>query len=720
MNNTLNLDYIFEVSWEVCNKVGGIHTVISTKSLALSERCGDLIFIGPDTYGTNENSEFIEEPALFAEWKQYAASTGLRVRTGRWNICGSPKVILISFTDFISEKDKIFADFWEDYKLDSLSGQWDYIEPALFGYTAGKVIESFCDFNLSANDAILAQFHEWMTGTGILYLKKNAPHIATAFTTHATAIGRSIAGNGLPLYKDLANYNGENMARQFNIVSKHSLEKISAINADVFTTVSDITQSECAQLLTKPADVVTPNGFEDDFIPKAEEAAKIRSKARQKMIDVAEKLTSYKFKEDPLIIATSGRYEYTNKGYNIFVDALDKLNRNANVNREILAYILVPGNNYGPQKSLLAALNGENANIENKNLTHGLHDAEYDPILNQLKRLGLTNEASNKVKVVFVPSYLNGDDGVFNMKYYDVLQGIDLTAFVSYYEPWGYTPLESIAFGVPTITTSLSGFGMWSKQNIDRFDNCVTVIDRNEDNNDEVVANLAERMAYFANLDAESRKKISESATAASKKALWRSLVEKYIAVEVAGRKIHRSIRNSKEQDCRTRRSNKLQDAAHQDRAHDYAEGNFTYLASGRNKVGPPEAVRRSAGNSQQPLVDMELRSIGNVQAHRCRPVARKEVQPKSFPRGNFHRPHEGTRERQRILPALQPRLRQLQEIHGGCKGQEGSTDCLFQHGIRPARQPEDFLGWPRNPRRRLPKGSQRHQHQHDWYRFII
>lgn len=529
MNNTLNLDYIFEVSWEVCNKVGGIHTVISTKSLALSERCGDLIFIGPDTYGTNENSEFIEEPALFAEWKQYAASNGLRVRTGRWNICGSPKVILISFTDFINEKDRIFADFWEDYKLDSLSGQWDYIEPALFGYTAGKVIESFCDFNLSAADTILAQFHEWMTGTGILYLKKNAPHIATAFTTHATAIGRSIAGNGLPLYKDLTNYNGENMARQFNIVSKHSLEKISALNADVFTTVSEITQAECTQLLTKPADVVTPNGFEDNFIPKAEEAEKIRRTAREKMIAVAEKLTSYKFKEEPLIIATSGRYEYTNKGYNIFVDALDKLNRNANVNREILAYILVPGNNYGPQKSLIAALNGENANIENRNLTHGLHDAEYDPILNQLKRLGLTNEASNKVKVVFVPSYLNGDDGVFNMKYYDVLQGIDLTAFVSYYEPWGYTPLESIAFGIPTITTSLSGFGMWSKQNIDKCDNCVTVIDRNEDNNEEVASKLAEKMAFFAGLDAASRKQISEAATAASKKALWNSLVEKYM-----------------------------------------------------------------------------------------------------------------------------------------------------------------------------------------------
>ncbi len=539
MNKTSNFDYIFETSWEVCNKVGGIHTVITTKSLSLSERCGNLIFIGPDTYGTNENSEFIEDISLFQEWKQYAANSGLRVRTGRWNIYGNPKVILISFTDFINDKDTIFADFWKDYKLDSLSGQWDYIEPALFGFTAGKVIESFCDFNLSANDTALAQFHEWMTGTGILYLKKNAPQIATAFTTHATATGRSIAGNGLPLYKDLATFNGENMARNFNIISKHSLEKISAQQADVFTTVSDITQAECTQLLSKAADIVTPNGFEDSFIPNSEDAIKIRKNAREKLINVAEKLMSYKYDTEPLIIATSGRYEYTNKGYNVFIDSLGKLNQNANLNREILAYILVPGNNYGPQKSLISALNGENINIENKNLTHGLHDAEYDPILNQLKSLKLDNVAENKVKVIFVPSYLNGDDGVFNMKYYEILQGIDVTAFVSYYEPWGYTPLESIAFGVPTITTTLAGFGMWSKNNIDCNDSCVTVIERNENNLYEVIDKLAERISYFAGLDDDSRIKISQAATIASKKALWTNLVEKYIeAYNIAAEKL--------------------------------------------------------------------------------------------------------------------------------------------------------------------------------------
>lgn len=539
MNKTQALDYIFEVSWEVCNKVGGIHTVIATKSISLSDHCGDLIFIGPDTYDASENSEFIEEPALFAKWKQYAASNGLRVRVGRWNICGNPIVILISFTDFINEKDKIFSELWEDYKLDSLSGQWDYIEPALFGYTAGKVIESFCDFNLMANDTALAQFHEWMTGTGILYLKKNAPHIATAFTTHATAVGRSIAGNGLPLYKDLATYNGENMARQFNIISKHSLEKISAMQADVFTTVSDITQAECTQLLNKSADIVTPNGFEDNFIPKPEESEIIRKQAREKLINVAEKLMSYKYESEPLIVATSGRYEYTNKGYNVFVEALGKLNRNDKLNREILAYILVPGNNYGPQKNLIAALNGENAFIENKNLTHGLHDADYDPILNQLKRIGLTNDPSNKVKVVFVPSYLNGNDGIFGMKYYEILQGLDVTAFVSYYEPWGYTPLESIAFGVPTITTTLAGFGMWSKTTLDASDKCVTVIERNENNIDEVIDKLGESLAFFAGLDAENRKKISAAATEASKKALWSKLVEKYIeAYKIATSKV--------------------------------------------------------------------------------------------------------------------------------------------------------------------------------------
>ncbi len=180
----------------------------------------------------------------FIDWKQSAAAEGLGVRTGRWNIAGKPIVILCDFTPYFDKKDEIFAKFWETYKLDSLSGQWDYVEPALFGYAAGRIIESFTTYYREHHN-IIAQFHEWMTGTGVLYLKKNAPWVATSFTTHATALGRSIAGNNRPLYSKINDYVPAQVAREFNIVAKQSLEKISAAEADVFTTVSSITGLEC-------------------------------------------------------------------------------------------------------------------------------------------------------------------------------------------------------------------------------------------------------------------------------------------------------------------------------------------------------------------------------------------------------------------------------------------------------------------------------------------
>ena len=151
-NNKLkNPAYLFEVSWEVCNKVGGIHTVISTKALNMEkEYSSSHILIGPDVWRyTEQNPEFIDDPRLFRSWRQRAAQEGLRIKVGRWNVAGKPIVILVDFSTFITQKDEIFASFWEKYKLDSISGQWDYIEPALFGYAAGKVIESFVRFNCS-------------------------------------------------------------------------------------------------------------------------------------------------------------------------------------------------------------------------------------------------------------------------------------------------------------------------------------------------------------------------------------------------------------------------------------------------------------------------------------------------------------------------------------------------------------------------------------------
>jgi phosphorylase/glycogen(starch) synthase len=529
-------DYIFEVSWEICNKVGGIHTVISTKSKALSENCKELVLIGPDLWrDSKDHPEFIEDQALFPEWHRKADSEGLRVRTGRWNIPGEPKVLLVDFSDFISEKDSILFKFWEDYKLDSLAGQWDYIEPALFGYATGKVIESFVNFSLSVHDKVIAHFHEWMTGTGVLYLKKALPQIATAFTTHATVVGRSIAGNGLPLYKDLGTYNGDLIARDFNVASKQSLEKISAQNADVFTTVSEITANECAHLLKKKVDVVTPNGFANDFVPNEKDYKAKRKVARSKFISVAEALHGHKYDKEPTIVATSGRYEFGNKGYDLFIDSLGELNKNKNLKEEILAFILVPGNNYGPSNSLFNLLNDceGDKNIYNNALTHNLHDLDFDPVLNKIKENNLNNRPEDKVKIVFVPSYLNGDDGIFNLKYYDLLPGLDLTAFLSYYEPWGYTPLESVAFSIPTITTSLAGFGKWMMKELTKSDKCVRVLERNEDNSQEVVNGLVKYILDFLNLNVAKRKELARDAGKASEKALWDNLIDEYLKAYV-------------------------------------------------------------------------------------------------------------------------------------------------------------------------------------------
>ena len=466
-NNKLkNPAYLFEVSWEVCNKVGGIHTVISTKALNMvKEYSNSHILIGPDVWRyTEQNPEFIDDPRLFKSWRVKAAQEGLRIKVGRWNVAGQPVVILVDFTTFITQKDAIFSSFWEKYKLDSISGQWDYIEPALFGYASGKVIESFVRFNTTMRQRIIAQFHEWMTGTGLLYLKYAMPQVGCVFTTHATVLGRCVAGNNLPLYSEMKNYVPEELARRFNVVSKQSLEKTAARNADCFTTVSEITATECSHFLDVDVDLVTPNGFENVFTPKDTEFEEKRKAGREKFIKIAQALLRRPVSENALIIGISGRYEFKNKGIDVFIEALGRLNRNNGMNREVLAFVLVPAGQNGPNKELLHNLEYPNDPVNGSTyLTHYLSDEMHDPVMNSIRVQKLDNGENDPVKVFFVPSYLNGDDGVFDMPYYDLLIGMDLTIFPSYYEPWGYTPLESLAFKVPTITTTLAGFGVWVK-----------------------------------------------------------------------------------------------------------------------------------------------------------------------------------------------------------------------------------------------------------------
>ena len=529
-------DYIFESSWEVCNKVGGIYTVLSTRAKTLQDVHKDkVIFIGPDFWVGKENPLFIENENLCVAWREHAlANDGLKVRIGRWNIPGEPIVVLVDFFPFFAKRDEIYGEMWNDFKVDSLHGYGDYDEASMFSYAAGKVVESFYRFNLTEKDRVVYQAHEWMTGMGALYLQKAVPQIATIFTTHATSIGRSIAGNNKPLYDYLFAYNGDQMARELNMEAKHSIEKQTAHHVDCFTTVSEITNNECKELLDKPADVVLMNGFENDFVPQGRAFSPKRRKARAAMLNLANKLLGTNLGDDTLIIGTSGRYEFKNKGINVYLEALNRLTRDKDLKKEVLAFINVPSWVGDPREDLLDRLKSKQSfdtPLHCPFITHWLHNMSQDQVLDMLKYLGMSNSADSKVKVVFVPCYMDGNDGILNMTYYDLVLGYDLTVYPSYYEPWGYTPLESIAFHVPAITTDLAGFGLWVnslKGGYSELKDGVKVIHRSDYNYSEVADAIKDTVSEFSNMTDTEIKKIRKNAENIAEKALWKHFITYY------------------------------------------------------------------------------------------------------------------------------------------------------------------------------------------------
>lgn len=500
MTKKFNPDYVFETSWEVCNKVGGIHTVIATKAPAIAKQFrSKYILIGPDIWQHNENKEFVENPGLFKSWRAKAASEGLRVRVGNWKIEGNPIVILVDFSHYVSAKNEVLRYYWDNYKLDSFNSPWDYVESVLFGYAVGKVIESFVKFNTASRENVICHFHEWMTGSALLYLEGEMPKIGSVFTTHATVVGRSIAGNGYPLYNEMKNYNPEEMAYRFGVQHKHFLEKETTKVADCFTTVSEITAQEAQHFLSRKTDIITPNGFNDAIVPAEKDFDKKRKAARERLINVAQALVTQPINENTKIVAISGRYEFRNKGIDAFIDALGALNRNPKNKKELLAYILIPTAYDAPNQGLLNNLHHPEQTTPNeqKHLTHILPDVYNDAIVKRINEQQLFNRKEDKVKVIFCPSYLNGNDGVFNLSYYDLLIGLDGTAFPSYYEPWGYTPLESLAFKVPTITTNLAGFGKWVNDYYPQKQKAIEVVNRTDSNYGEVVGAIVKTYKIY-------------------------------------------------------------------------------------------------------------------------------------------------------------------------------------------------------------------------------
>lgn len=537
---TVKIDLLFETSWEVCNKIGGIYTVLSTKAKTLQKLYKDTtIFIGPDVWSEeNPSPYFVESKTILKDWKKQAVlPEGVTVRTGRWDIPGKPIVVLVKFDSMYACKDALYGEMWEKYGVDSLHAYGDYDEACAFSHAAGIVIESICNFKGINGKNIIAHFDEWTTGMGLLYIKSRLPQVATIFTTHATSIGRSICGNGKPLYDYLKGYNGDQMAGELNMQSKHSLEKAAALAADSFTTVSDITAVESEQLLERRPYPVTPNGFEQNFVPSKAKFAEARKEARATLLNVASSLTGNQFSDDTFIVATSGRCEYRNKGIDLFLDSVARLG-DIDPERNVLAYVMVPAWVKEPRADLAKANTlKRKQRLDNPVITHELNNPWEDPILNRIHGIGFTNEKKSRVTVIYVPCYLNGNDGIFNKTYYDLLIGMDATVFPSYYEPWGYTPLESIAFGVPTITTSLSGFGQWILSTFKNdFDDCgVKVISRGDYNYTEVCENIALSLKYLVDCGADASASISSSAKNTATQAAWSNFITCYIeAFEVA------------------------------------------------------------------------------------------------------------------------------------------------------------------------------------------
>ena len=524
------ISLLAETSWEVCNKIGGIYTVLSTKAKVLQEAYGDnLVFIGPDVWSEdNPSPVFKETKSLFKNFsKKEITDFNIKVRCGKWNIPGSPQVILVKFDGVYPHLDSLFATMWEKFGVDSMHEYGDYREGCAFAVATAVVIRNLAEHLGIDPKGVFAHFNEWTTGMGLLYLRLIMPEAASLFTTHATSIGRSICGNGKPLYDYFDGYNGDQMAGELNMEAKHSLEKTAAINADCFTAVSDLTAREAEKLLDIKPQVVTPNGFEPGFVPGDKKYKTLRTAGRKKILTIAEKLKQRKFSDDTLIVATSGRNEYRNKGLDLYLDSLAEL-KNIGDTKDVIALVLVPAWVSHPDES-----------CSTDYITHMLHNMEYDSVARRIDSLEKEHKLGDNVNVIFIPCYLDGKDGIVNISYYDLLPAIDLTVFPSYYEPWGYTPLESIAFGIPTITSDKSGFGQWILSHMVNsiFECGVRVVPRNDSNYQDAAHEIARQLKQYAEASAEARKDAMQAAFKTAEKADWKYFIFYYYTAFITAKR---------------------------------------------------------------------------------------------------------------------------------------------------------------------------------------
>ncbi|KAI9334035.1 glycogen synthase [Obelidium mucronatum] len=557
---------LFEIAWEVANKVGGIYTVIKTKVPVTVAEYGDrYCLIGPLSYKTAHlevdpiADDAIESEALrktLANLKQ----RGIRYLYGRWLTDGNPRVLLFDVGSAHHRMNEWKADLWQTAGIPSPPDDHETNEAIVFGYLVawflGEIKHTYDALapTVAQRPHLIAHFHEWLVGVALVLLRKRNFDIATVFTTHATLLGRYLCAGDVDFYNNLKYFDVDAEAGKRGIYHRYCIERAATHCADVFTTVSHITAYESEWLLKRKPDGVLPNGLNVVKFSALHEFQNLHAKSKDK---ITEFVRGHFYGhldfdlDNTLYFFTAGRYEYRNKGVDMFIESLARLNhrlKSQNSKTTVVAFIIMPAKTHSytvealkgqaVMKQLRDTINEVQNNIGKRLfeqaakgkfptdpksmildedlvhlkrrifalkrdslppiVTHNLVDDATDPILNQIRSVRLFNDESDRVKIIFHPEFLNSNNPVLGMDYEEFVRGCHLGVFPSYYEPWGYTPGECTVMGVPSITTNLSGFGCFMEEMISiPSDYGIYIVDRRMKSVDESCDQLASYMDDF-------------------------------------------------------------------------------------------------------------------------------------------------------------------------------------------------------------------------------
>ncbi len=580
---------LLEIAWEVLNQVGGIYTVIRSKVPTCVEKWqSNYCLIGPykpENVAT-EFEEIEESKDPFFKAVQKMREKGFGVHYGVWLVSGRPKVILFDLATMLPHMGDIKYQLWDNHGISTPGNDFLLNDVVLFGEMVRQYLMELSSGDITTKN-IIAHFHEWMAGSGIPGLRRDKVPITMVFTTHATILGRYLAMNDPSFYDHLPFLDWQKESRHFNIEPNAGIERAAAHGAHVFTTVSEVTAAECRQLLGRTPDIITPNGINYERFEALHEFQNLHLEFKNKIhqFTMAHFFSSYTFDLDnTLYFFTSGRYEYLNKGYDLTLEALARLNHRLiteNSDMTIVMFFITkrPYSSINPgilqSRAVLEEFRytveaikkqvGEGLMYESLRrvdtrlpemskyvddywrlryrrtlqswrsdnlppvVTHNLNDDATDEILNFLRSSKLLNHKHDRVKIIYHPDFISYTNPLFAMEYHQFVRGCHLGVFPSYYEPWGYTPLECIARGVPAVTSDLAGFGDYVATNVkDHLKKGIYVIKRNQKSFDEAAGQLANRMYHYARLDRRERIDLRNRTEASSTLFDWNHLVKHY------------------------------------------------------------------------------------------------------------------------------------------------------------------------------------------------